>query len=205
MSGYSSGCVKCQLLSFILAQYLYQHSKPQQDVKGQKLKQESPTFNLPHSSGPTTLKLLPRLCFTFMQHEVECAFEICRKELVQEAHGYVQGHLNPWLEEEVEMTCHPGYVIPHVFHLPPFLCLLYFDYKHLAGAAHNRPGRPWPQGASQAQYNAKINNSGGDLQDYKNTGECFTSSVSCCSEITAKGQKSPLHWCPSLPVQQILL
>lgn len=87
-----------------------------------------------------------------------------------------------------KMTCHPGYVIPYVFLLPPFLCLLYFDYKHLAGAAHNSPGRPWPQGASQAQHNVKTNNSGGDLQDYKNTGECFISSVSCCSEVTAKRQ-----------------
>ena len=132
-----------------------------------------------------------------MQHAAERASEIRRKELVQEVHECLQGGLTPWLEEEVEMTCHPGYVIPYVLHLPPFLCLLYFYYKHLVGAAHNSPGRPRPQGASQAQHNVKTNNSGGDLQDYKNTGECFISSVSCCSEVTMKGQNH--HYTGALP------
>lgn len=64
-----------------------------------------------------------------MQHEVEYAFEIGRKELVQEA-------LKCVLQEELEMTW-PAILIMlfHVFHLPPFLCLLYFDYRHYWGSS----------------------------------------------------------------------
>lgn len=124
--------------------------------------------------------------FTFMQHAAESAFEIRRKVCAggtqvctgrpePMAGGRGKDDLSPWL-------CHCTCLC-----LPPFLCLLYFDYKPLAVAAHNSLGRPWPQGASQAQHDMKTDSSGGDLQDYKNTGECFISSVSCCSGISARG------------------
>lgn len=49
-----------------------------------------------------------------MQQAMECAFEIGRKELVQEA-------LKCVLQEEVEMVCHSEFVVPHLS--PPSISL----------------------------------------------------------------------------------
>lgn len=108
---------------------------------------------------------------------------------------------SPWLEE-VEMTHHPGYAVPYVFHLPPFLCLNYSDYKPLLGAAHNSPGGLGHKGLPQAQHNVKTNHSGRDLQDHRNTGEHFISSVNSCSEITTKGPNRHYTGALLYPVQQ---
>lgn len=53
-----------------------------------------------------------------------------------------------------------------------FLCLLYFGYKHVDGAApslgaHNSPERPQLEEASQTQRDAKTSYYGGNLHDYK--------------------------------------
>lgn len=85
---------------FISVQYLYQHDKPHYGVEGQKFKQESPTLNLPYSlQGQQAWSFCLDFGFTFIQHALECAFEICRKELVHEAHKCV-GRLG----KEVDMT-----------------------------------------------------------------------------------------------------
>lgn len=128
---------------------------------------------------------------------MECTFETHREKNVQEADEGVQRGVSQW-QEEVEMTHHPGYAIPYVFHLPPFLCLHYLDYKSLLGATHNIPGGLGHKGLPQAQHNVKTN-SEGDLQDHRNTGEHCICSVNSRSEITTKGQKSTLHWCPPVP------